>query len=185
MPVEATACTKALTEALKTVLFGLRKGGKHTVRFDFAPGRIALEGPGAGSEIDAECQTIGSIVLAAEGLKDWARVPPLTPTVVLRLDGDRFRMGSTSYEVIVRMDIAPKAASIPINATAGDILRAVERDGEPAVLATVGRPAMDQARKELAEAVETAHRSLGKFGVRPAEIEAFIMTALRRGTRSG
>jgi hypothetical protein len=179
MDLQATVDTKAFITALKTALTGARAGQKASVRFDFAKGSLAIEGPGAGCDIDVACNSRGTVLVSADPLRRWTSVAPKEPTINLRSDGVHFWIGGTALQVGGAMDIAPKVVAIPIGASHADVLRAMEREGELVVFATLGGPAIAEARKHMERAIGNAVHALKDFGVTTSDIEKVVLKALR------
>jgi len=169
----------AFSKALKTATTGIRGKSPFKVRLHFGEGLLFVSGPGAGADIDASGHWPGAVLidgLAAKGLA--ARLPEISPFVLV-IEDRRLKIGGFGISVEA-MDIAPKSADIVLGAGAHAVLLAVQRHGEPAVLASIGDAAVEKARREAYQAVNMAFSYLRDFGVRRQDVELCLEASIRR-----
>lgn len=175
---------EALSDGLRTATTGIRGKSTFKVRLELQGKFLSVSGPGAGCDVPAEGSWPGAVLLEGAAAKALATRLPAGQPLRLVVDGQQLRIGGFSMPV-ERMDIAPRLAELTLGADSHTILLAVERHGEPRVIASIGEAAVRTAQRAAAQAVNMAFSHLKIFGVRRQDVELCLEASLRRQVGPG
>jgi len=97
LPTYSLAVDRAeLVDALKAIMrFKRRAGG--FVRFAYADGELSIAMPGVTIRVAAQGSWPTEVTMASAWLKPVAKVPPKSDPVPVTFDGQRVRIGTTTF----------------------------------------------------------------------------------------
>lgn len=174
-----TVATAAFASALETATMARRHGRTGTVRFACRNGRLVLTGPGAEAVVDASGHWTGAVLADAGMLRAVAGKLPNRAQIEIAFRDGRLLLGSFG----IGAEHAPDAGMpvlLPMGSGGPAVLRAIAREGAPAVAASLSRKQIAEAQADLDTALDKAAAILRPYGVAEADLRALVALSLAR-----
>jgi hypothetical protein len=176
---ELTVGRGDLADGMEIATVGVRKGKPGTLRFSFDGVLLQLTGPGASKVVAADGDWPAAVTVDAAIMQQVATRLPNQDPLILKVENNRLYIGGFSVGAEIA-DIAPPPVDLPIDHSSADIMVALAKLGEPRVIGTIGRIAVEKAKRELDGKVLAAVRHLSPYGVKSADIEPVVHQAIKR-----
>ena len=168
-----------LAEAIEIATVGVRPKKPGGLWFSFDGVLLQLTGPGSSKVVSADGTWPAAVTVdAAIMQKVAARLPNQDP-LLIKADGDRLYIGGFSVGAEIA-DIAPPSVDLPIDYSTADVVVALAKLGAPRLVGTIGKPALDKAKRSLDANISNAVRHLSPYGVKFADLKLLVQEAIKR-----